>query len=141
MDRRSHFVRLTLGLVLITAGSCGSDMVEVPDELRGEPACMWIMDSWMHFADGSMKFIHDEPTSQTGAVCACLTEQEFESQSWREELNDRALTLCEELADRHEHEWNECQQNHDEGVWLDQMYWSAGDLDHPSGTALGCVGE
>ncbi len=102
---------------------------------------MWIMDTRMHFSDGTSKLIFDEPANQTGAACACLTEAEFESKSRLEELNDMALQICEDLANGTPYEWNECQHNHDSGEWLDVVFWSAGNWEHPSGAALGCAGE
>lgn len=97
---RSHIYlrQLILAASIVATSACGSDQVSVPEQLRGEPACMWIMDTRMHFSDGTSKLIFDEPANQTGAACACLTEAEFESKSRLEELNDMALQICEDLA-------------------------------------------
>ncbi len=137
-----HIRQLTLASILAALTACGADEeVAIPDELRGEPACMWIMDTWVHFANGDMRLIIDEATDYTGAACVCMTEAEFESEARLDELNDMALQACEELAQQHEHEWDECQQDHDAGEWLDEVFWSAGDWEHPSGMALRCVGD
>ncbi len=125
----------------LAATSCADDLVEVPESLRGEPACMWIIDSWVHFADGSMRMIFDESAYRAGVACVCMTEEDFEAKARVDELNDMALEICEELADQHEHEWNECQDDHDEGAWRDILFWARGNWEHPAGTALHCAGE
>ncbi len=125
----------------LVSASCGDDEVSVPDHLRGDPTCMWIVDTWGHFADGGKRLISDEKTRWAGAACVCMTDAEFESKSRADELNDMALEICEELATQHSFEWTECQQDHDDGEWLEFFFPSAGGAEHPSGTALGCVGE
>lgn len=139
-----HLHALTAGLVGLALGlspACGDETVEVPEALRGEPACMWVMDSRGHFEDGSVRLIIDEPRSYTGAACLCLTEAEYESKSRHDELNDRALEVCNQLATQHDFAWTECQENHDSGRWLDLVFWARGQFTHPSGEGLGCVGE
>lgn len=145
MGRSNILVReLTLVAFIMAIAvvlSCSADEVPIPDHLRGEPACMWIMDTRMYFGDGTSWLIHDDPSNYTGAACVCMSEAEFKSQSRSEELNDMALEICEDLAARRAHVWNECVQNYEMGNWLDDVYWARGKMEHPSGTALGCYGE
>ncbi len=106
---------------------------------------MWIIDTWGHFPDGTVRLIFDERTTPewSGAACMCMTEEEYESGSRVDELKDKALDLCEELADLHPFEWNECQEDYESSPASDSWWieWSRGDHEHPAGTALGCVGE
>jgi hypothetical protein len=136
-----HLRQLILASAVAAAASCGSDEVLIPDDLRGEPTCMWIIGTWGHFSDGGMRLIFEEANAQTAAACVCMTDADFEFKSRADELNDMALGICEELTERYPFEWDECQQDHNEGEWLDMMFRSAGNWEHPSGTALGCIGE
>ncbi len=130
-------------LVVLLASACASDEVEIPETLRGEPACAWIIDTRGHFEDGRTRLIIHEHTSGpgTGAACLCLTEEEFETQVRHDELNDRALVVCNELAQQHDFAWDECQMDHDSERWLDFVFWAVGDWARPEADALGCVGE
>ena len=128
-------------LLALVACACASEEVEIPDELRGEPACMWIIDTHLHLADGSTRLIHDETLGYTGTACACLTKAEFELELRHAELNDDALRACEGLAARREHEWNECLLNHGAGRWLGSVFWAKTNFDTPAADSLGCVGE
>ena len=134
-----------LALVLTGAGvgagwGCADDVVQVPEELYGDPVCMWVADAHVYEADGSLHVIFDHNTSWTGAACLCSSEEEFNAQTRHEELNDMALQICENLADQYVHEWNDCQMKHDSKRWYTFTFWSAGAWEHPNGTALGCIG-
>ena len=143
MDRLDiHLRQLILAITTLAVASCADEVIEVPDHLRGDPTCVWIIGTWGHFADGSVRLIIDDDAAFRGAAaCVCMTEADFESQSRADELNAMALDLCDELATRYPFEWDECQQDHDDGEWLKFFFRSAGAAEHPTGTALGCVGE
>lgn len=139
-----HLRQLIVVLAAVVVGSCSDDVVEVPDHLRGEPTCLWIIGSWGHFADGGMRLIIDEDAQfRTAAACVCMSDADYESGSRADELNDMALEICEDLATQNPFEWDECQQDHDDGEWLKYLFRSVegGSAEHPSGTALGCIGE
>jgi hypothetical protein len=146
MDRLHRHVRLTAPSILVLTAllfepGCASDETHVPEELRGEPVCMWIAGTRVHYADGSVRVIRNERTSITGAACLCMSEEEYAEQTRLDELNDLALDRCFELAGQYDHVWNECQQAHDEQRWYDIVFWSVGDSTHPKGEALGCQGH
>ena len=142
MDRLQLHLRTlsAVALLLAVASGCGADQVEIPDSLRGEPACAWIIDSRGHFADGGTHILLDE-MGRTGVACLCLTEEEFETGARHDELNDKALEVCNWLASQQDFAWDECQMDHDSERWLDFVFWSAGQTQRPEGDALGCVGE
>jgi hypothetical protein len=147
MDRLQLQHRRLGGLLVVLfalvsgATACSDDLVEVPEYLRGEPACAWLIDTRVHFADGGHRLISDEQTRYTGAACLCVTEEEFESRSRDDEFNDLALDLCHELATQYDFVWSECQMNYESERWLDFVFWARGEFDHPSAHKLGCVGE
>lgn len=147
MDRlhlqRRPLTSLFLALVGLVSGAlaCADEVVEIPDELRGEPACAWVIDSLVHFADGGVRVLYDEQSGGTGAGCLCLSEQEFESGSRNQDLNDLALVVCNQLAAQHDFEWNDCQMDYESERWLDFVFWAVEEFEHPTADALGCVGE
>ena len=124
-----------------TAPACSDEVVEIPEQLRGEPACAWVIDSQVHFADGSLRVLYDEQTKWTGAACLCVTEQDFESRSRDQEFNDLALQICNTLAAQHDFEWNDCQIDYESERWLDFVFWTSDGFEHPAAEDLGCVGE
>jgi hypothetical protein len=129
-------------LVLVgTSLACSDEVIEIPEQLRGKPACAWVGDSRVHFADGSHRLIYDEKAGWTGAACLCLSEEEFESKFRDDEFNHLALEICHDLAAQHDFAWSECQMDYESERWLDLVYWSVGDLAHPASDELGCVGE
>jgi hypothetical protein len=130
-----------LALASSATACCDDDVVEIPEQLRGEPACAWVIDSHVHFADGGRTVIADEQTNWTGAACLCLTEEEFESRTRDQEFNDLALDRCNELAAQYDFEWSECQMDYESERWLDFVFWAAGEFEHPSADNLGCAGE
>jgi hypothetical protein len=134
-------IGLGLAGVAWTATACSEDLVEIPEELRGEPACAWVIDSFVHFEGDNLRVLYDEQTGWSGAACLCLTEEQFESRSRDAEFNDLALDICNKLAAQHEFIWNDCQMDYESERWLDFVYWAVEDFEHPSAERLGCVGE
>lgn len=126
---------------LVALVACGPDEVEIPEWHYGEPACMWVIGSRGHFADGSSRVLYDKRSERTGVACLCLSEEEFETQARHAELNDLALETCKQIASQYEFAWDECQMDHDAHRWFTFVFWSAGSYMTPEGDALGCVGE
>jgi hypothetical protein len=96
---------------------------------RGEPACMWIIGTNGYFADGSKRFITDEDRSISGTACLCLSEEEFESESRHEELNDMSLEVCRQLAMQHDFVRDECDEHYEDQAWYTYVYWAVGRYD------------
>lgn len=109
---------------MLAGGACGDDLTEVPDEDGREPACMLLVGTDGHWDDGSVRVIFDEfDSGSVGVGCMCLTQEEFESQSRHDELAELVLAECERLSALHEFDWDECQEDYDNGVWLPLVYW------------------
>jgi hypothetical protein len=127
MDRFYLHVRaLTIVTCAVTAGACSDRVATVDDEILTRPACMWIIGTDGHWSDGSLRVIYDESRGRAGTACLCLTEEEFESKTHHDQLNDLALVECERLASVHQFDWDECQQDHEAGAWLGDVFWAAG---------------
>lgn len=101
---------------------------------------MWIADTQLHLADGTVRPVADPETFQAGAACLCLSEAEFEAGSRKGELNELALEVCEELAARQDHVWNECVEAYESERWFDYVLWGRGEFEPPEVYDPGCVG-
>ena len=122
----------------------GGVTLAIPEARHGEPWCMWIIDTHGHYADGRTRVLTDErpfAVKGTGAACLCLSEEELETEARHDELNDKALAVCELLVAEFDFDWDECQMDHDSGRWFDFVFPSAGVWGRAEGDALGCVGE
>lgn len=106
--------------------ACADDDLVIVDAEGRDPACMVLIDTAGHWDDGSSMVIFDAKGSGAASgACMCLTDDEFESQEIRWQLADRVLGECERLADEIGFDWDECQADYDNGVWLPFVYWSS----------------
>lgn len=145
MDRfhlHVHALILALGLGLSALiPACADESIEIPERLRGAPTCAWVIDSWGHFEDGSVRMILDEPRSINGAACLCLTTDQYETKARFDELNDMALEVCEQLAAQHDFAWDECREDYESGRWLEFVFRGERNHNRAEAEALGCIGE
>lgn len=110
---------------VLAIGACGDDETVVPEDDGREPACMLLINTEGHWDDGRSRAVLDEfDSGSVAAACVCLDEEEFDSESVREEMADLLLVECERLSGLFEFDWDECQEDHDNGVWLPFVYWA-----------------
>lgn len=129
--RGSRFAALALLAAALAGGACADDDTVPIDGEDLEPACMLLIDTEGHWDDGTHTVIYDAFVSEAGAVaCLCLREEEFHSKARRNELADLVLAECERLSALFEFDWDECQEDYDNGVWLPFVYWSGEGTPH-----------
>lgn len=80
------------------------------------------------FADGSKRTISDEETHHVGTACLCLTQREYEMQLRHDELNEMTLQECKRLAAQHDFVSDNCEEQYEQGDWLNNVYWAEGDF-------------
>ncbi|WP_106390183.1 hypothetical protein [Enhygromyxa salina] len=121
---------------------CGDDdIVEIPEELRGEPWCMLIVGTWGHYDDGSSEMILNEATGSAAAGCLCASRDDILAGTRHDELNGVALDICQDIAATKNFAWDECQEDHDSGYWLVAYVHAEGDDAHFKPAGLQCYGE
>ena len=118
--------------------ACGDDLVDTSADSDREPACMWIVGTRGHFADGTTMLFSDEANNRAGTACLCITQDEYDSKSRHDELNDLALAECERLAEPYGFEWNECQMDHDSDAWMNSVFWAKGNFDNGPPPGFSC---
>lgn len=107
-----------IALSLATALSCSDDTTEIPEELRGDPYCLYVTGSWGYFEDGSQLLIGNWNAGVVVGGCVCATEDEIRSGVREDEMHDRALEQCELYASMQDFVSDECVEDYESGSWL-----------------------
>jgi hypothetical protein len=75
-------------------------------------------------------------------VCICMTEEEYESGSRLDELNQLLLEDCEYDALQYEFDWTDCEADFESNEWIgedgDRVTWPTGPVMNPPGAGLEC---
>ena len=137
MDRlHVHFGALILGLILGASPGCGDRTADDPDHVPSERACARAI-SHGHWADGRLRGI-----GETRHVCMCMTEEEWESRSRLDELNQLLLEDCEHDALQYEFDWTDCEDDFENKTWIgedgDRVTWPTEPVMFPPGANLEC---
>lgn len=90
------------------------------------------------FADGSKRAISDESISRAGTVCLCLTEREYEMQLRHDEMNGMALEECKRLASQHDFVSDNCDEQYEQGDWLNNVFWAEGEWENGKPSGFSC---
>jgi hypothetical protein len=126
-----------LALVLVLAG-CADRQVDIEDEpSETEPTCM-ILPARGHWDDGASKTINNE-WGTVGSVCLCLTEEERESESVREELNGLAYAECNRISTlQWDFDWTDCEELYETDAWLGGVFVALDEHAWKNPTGLMC---
>ncbi|NVB37073.1 hypothetical protein G6O69_04470 [Pseudenhygromyxa sp. WMMC2535] len=92
-----------------------------------ERACMLMAGGRVYWEDGQSRVIVDA-SGRSATACLCLTEEEFETQSRHDELNERLYERCEALAATFEADSNDCLEHYEAGTWLPGVWWARDEL-------------
>jgi hypothetical protein len=136
MDRLYvHICALTFGVTLATTACSDTVEADMDDEPR-EAACARPI-SRGHWEDGRRRTIGADRH-----VCLCMTEEEYESRSRLDELNQMLLEDCELDALQYDFDWTDCEKDFLVKTWIgengDQVTWPTGPVLNPPGSAVVC---
>lgn len=130
-------VCIGFGLAVALAGCADRQLDDEDDDLEAEPTCM-LLPARGYWDDGSTKTINNE-WGTVGSVCLCLTEEERELESVREELNDLAYAECTRISTlQWDFDWTECEELYEAGTWLGGVFPASGELAWMNHTGLTC---
>lgn len=137
MDRlHVHLGALTLGMLLGGAPGCGDRLADDPDHVPTERACARPISSG-HWTDGRLRHV-----GTARHVCMCMTEEEYESGSRLDELNQLLLEDCEYDALQYNFDWTDCQADFESKEWIgehgERVTWPTGPVMNPPGSGLEC---
>lgn len=125
------------GLAIALAGCAERQVDDEDDEPEVEPTCM-ILPARGYWDDGSTRTINNE-WNTVGSVCLCLTEEERELESVREELNDLAYAECLRISTLHwDFDWTECEELYEAGTWLGGVFVARDEHAWKNPTGLTC---
>jgi hypothetical protein len=152
-----HLYLRTLAFVVAIVGpgcSCSDRVVGDEPQGYGQPACLWLISPRGFRADGSSSLLLDhENNDQTGTVCLCLTEQEYDSLGERservgfpepgtllEEFNELGYDECKRLSTIDEDDFvdDECLDYYQAGEWLKDIHWDRGNWDRGAPPGFTC---
>jgi hypothetical protein len=125
--------------LLLTGPGCSDELVEIPEELRGDPYCALIIGTYGHYDDDNRWMIVNYATGFVAAGCICATASDIASGARDDELNDAALAECRAQAATKDFVWDECQIDYEAREWLDVIIRAEGDDAHIKPPALRCV--
>ncbi|NVB39475.1 hypothetical protein G6O69_16655 [Pseudenhygromyxa sp. WMMC2535] len=103
------------------------DLPAVFDGLERRKACMIMAGGRVYWEDGRTTVIFDG-SGRSASACLCLTEEEFETKSRHDELDDMLYELCETLAVPYEADSNDCLEHYEAGTWLPGGWWAEGEF-------------
>ena len=121
---RARLLGLVVALSLAAVAACGDDDTTVVPEPESKPVCMLLMGTFGYWEDGGSHQVWDLEKGHMAAACMCMTEDEFDSRSLHDDLNDQLLDECERQSALYEFDWDECQERHDSGSWVPLTYWA-----------------
>ena len=130
-------VAALLGMAL----GCAERLADLEDD--GEtlyPTCMAIGGTLGFRADGTQKVILD-PDGSAAAVCVCMTPEEYQEGSRKEELNDLLYEECLRLVEFHGYVSSECLQDYESGHWLGNYAIAVGNWEDLNNRGLSCEVE
>ncbi len=134
----AHRSRTTLRAIALCLGAltfvgigavsgCSEDDVEIPDELRGDPYCAVIVNSYGYFEDGTRLLIANYPRNAVAVSCVCSDLDEILSGARDQELNDLALEECQYWASTKDFVSNDCLEDYAAGEWLQLIVHAEGE--------------
>ena len=127
-------VAALLGMAL----GCAERLADLEDD--GEtlyPTCMAIGGTLGFRANGTQKVILD-PDGSAASVCVCMTPEEYQEGSRKEELNDLLYEECLRLVEFHGYVSSECLQDYESGHWLGNYAIAVGSWDGLNNRGLSC---
>lgn len=107
---------LTLTVVAVSLASCAERPLEPYAEPLGRACARPV--SLGHWHNGMM---HTIGTARH--VCLCITEDEYESQSRLDEINELLLEDCKSDAEKWDFDWTECEQDFASKEWIGEDGW------------------
>ena len=121
---RARLLGLVVALSLAAVAACGDDDTTFAPEPESKPVCMLLMGTFGYWEDGGSHQVSDLERGHVASACMCMTEDEFDSRSLHDDLNDLLLDECERQSALFEFDWDECQERHDSGHWIGATYWA-----------------
>jgi hypothetical protein len=115
-----------LVLALAPVLACGDHLLDLDtsslDEPDTFPVCMILSGTLGHWENGDSNIVWDLANEKAGAVCMCMTEEQYVSHELHGMLNDRMLPECERLSEQIGFDWDECEDDYSTGHWLGATY-------------------